>query len=470
LFAVLSRDQVEKIHVATIEILQRVGVLVDDKDALQLLADAGAQVDYRKRIARIPEELVTYGLKQVPNSFTLHSRGKHQYRIGGEREFISTGGGALWMLDLKSGRHRPSTKKDVEDTSRLVDYLDNIDIYEPMTYLHDVDASMLDIQATHAVFRNTSKPCRLLTHESKYLKAIIEMAAIVSGGIDELKKNPIFVGGASPTSPLMQKSDEITVTRMLAENSIPNAIMPCPITGASSPVSVAGTLVTVNAEVISLVLIAELTNPGTPLTIGVGGPTIIDMRNAYASMGTPQAALITAGCIDIARYYGLPTWVTAFHTDSLVPDAQAGYESTWNSFFPLMDRASVMLGAGSLNAEVVASCEKLIIDNEIVSGLRSLSHGINISDKTLGLEVIESVGPGGHFLAQKHTAELFKEEQWLSKMSSRLSLQDWQNHSRDTWQMARDEALNILSTHQPEPLETGIDQQLDEYVKMKTDT
>ncbi len=155
------------------------------------------------------------------------------------------------MLDLRTGEHRPSTKKDVEETSRLTDGLENIDIIEPMVFLHDVDTRTLDVHAAEAVFRNTSKPCRLLTHESKYLMPVIELAAIVTGGMEELEKNPIFCGGVSSTSPLMLKSDEIAVTRKLAEHRIPNVIMPCPISGVSAPISVAGTLVILNTEMLS---------------------------------------------------------------------------------------------------------------------------------------------------------------------------------------------------------------------------
>jgi trimethylamine--corrinoid protein Co-methyltransferase len=447
------------------EVFERIGVLVDDQDVLKLLDEAGAHVDTKKRIAKVPEYLVEEGVRKSPSTFILNSRGKHRYRVGGDKTYTSTDGGALWMLDLRTGEHRPSTKRDLEETSRLVDGLDNIDIYEPMVFLHDVDNWTLDVQATEAVFRNTSKPCRLLTHESKYLMSVIDLAAIVAGGMEELEKNPIFCGGASPTSPLMLKNDEIVVTRKLAEHSIPNAIMPCPISGTSAPISVAGTLVILNTEMLSLLLIAELTNPGTPVAVGYGGPTVVDMRNGFASMGSPQAALLTAGCIDIARRYNLPTWVTAFHTDSPVPDAQAAYESTWNSFLPLMGHASVALGAGCLNADVGASCEKLIIDNEICGGLRSIVQGIHVSERTLGLEVIESVGPGGDFLAQKHTRELFREEHWFPTISSRMNLREWQKKGQDVWSRAREEATKILTTHQPEPLEKEKVKMIAAYVK-----
>ncbi len=192
---------------------------------------------------------------------------------------------------------------------------------------------------------------------------------------------------------------------------------------------------------------------------------MIDMRNGFASMRSPQTALLTAGCIDIAHCYNLPTWVTAFHTDSPVPDAQAAYESTWNSFLPLRGRASVALGAGCLNADVGASCEKLIIDNEICGGLRSIVQGINVSERTLGLEVIESVGPGGHFLAQRHTRELLKEEQWFPIISSRMNLLEWQKKGQNVWSRAREEATRILTTHQPEPLEKEKEKMIAAYVE-----
>jgi trimethylamine--corrinoid protein Co-methyltransferase len=464
LYSFISRDEAQKIHYAAMEVLNKTGVLVDDPNVMELLKDAGAHVDVEKRIARIPEYVVKEGIRKAPGSFVLHSRGKHRYRIGEERMYTATGGGALTMLDLRTGEHRPSVMSDIEETCRLVDALENIDIYEPLVYPHDIGKDSVDVLAVDAVLRNTSKPYRVLTHEHKYLKTVIEMAAIVAGGMEELEKKPIFVGGGSTTSPLRLGLDELEVTRMLAEHRIPNVIMPCPISGVTSPISVAGTLVILIAEVLSMVLVAELTNPGTPMVVGPA-TSIMDMRTSTASMGSPEGTLAAMAFTEMAHFYHLPSWVPVCATDALVPDAQAGYESAWTSLFPFLGRASVGLGAGMMNAAIAVSCEKLVMDNEILGAMRRITRGIDFSERSLALDVIETVGPAGNFLAQRHTKELLRQEQWLPRVSNRSGLQEWKKKSLDLWKKSAEEALKILSTHQPEPIEREKEKALSNYVK-----
>jgi trimethylamine--corrinoid protein Co-methyltransferase len=447
----LTKDDADRIHATTMEVLERAGIMVENDSVLEMFGKAGAKIDSKRKIAKIPEYVVQEGIKKVPSSFVLNSRDGKTIRIGGRRTVISSGAGASWVMDLKTGEARPATKQDVVELTRLNDALENTELcMSPI--IQDVEPSLVDVHSAEAMFCNTTKPPWVCPGNGNQARYIIEMASIVAGGMEELRNRPIFLGLASPNSPLRLASNDLDITREFTTCKLPMALINCPNNGATSPISIAGTIVQTLAECLSLTLVAELFSPGNPVVIGPS-PPFLDMKTANSCFGAPEGALVTASCAQMMYYYGIPSYGSITTSESIVIDAQTGWEIAWTAQLPMMAGINLVNGVGLIDAGSGMSHEKLVIDDEVFGGLRRILRGIEVSDETLAAEVIEEVGPGGHYLAQKHTRDLLNKERWFPKISNRLPLQEWKKQKMDLWQKAREEAMKILRTHRPEPLD-----------------
>jgi trimethylamine--corrinoid protein Co-methyltransferase len=451
LYSVLSSDDVYRIHMGTMEVLERVGVLVESNEMLDLLENAGAKVDKERRRARIPEYLVKEACGKAPSSFDIYTRDMERIRIGPGRTTISFGAGATYVLDLKTGDPRPATKKDVEQLTRLTDAMEHIELcMSPI--IQDVTRSLVDVHSAEAMMSNSTKPPGVCPGDARQARYIIEMASAIVGGPSELQKNPIILGYASPNSPMRLASHDLQVTKEFVSRKLPITIINCPNNAATSPVSIAGTIVQTLAECLSMVLITQLMNPGNPVATGPS-PPVTDMKTATACFGAPECALVTAGSAQMMRYYNIPSYASITSSDSIGIDAQTGYEIAWTAQLPMMAGVNLVNGIGLIGFCEISSYEKVVIDNEVFGGLKRILRGIEVSDTSLAVDAIEAVGPGGHYLSQKHTREQLPKERWFPKISNRLSIAEWKKEKVDLWQRARKEVVSILQTHQPKPLE-----------------
>ena len=464
MYELISKKDIMKIDAATMEVLERTGVLVERGAVLHLLENAGAMVDKKKMIAKFPESLVRKSLGKAPESFYLFSRTGEKHTIGGANLVVSSGAGASWMLDLGTGEPRPATRRDVEETSRLTDALEHFDMCMAACIPQDVKSAVVDVMAAEAMMNNTSKPYFMAPGDGAQAHYIIEMAAAVSGGMDALAKRPILLGVASPNSPLRLAGHDLDVVNEFAKQRVPITILNCALSGATSPVTLAGTLVTTFAEIISLTVVAELINPGTPVVLGFC-PACIDMRTANAAFGCPENALVSVAGTQILRYYNLPSWCCASEVDAILPDAQAGYETVWKTLLPLMAGMNVISGTGHLGAAAGASHEKLVMDNEIMGAIRRILKGIEVTDETLAVDIIDEVGPGGHYLSQKHSRDHLRNERWFPKVSYRSNVEEWKKHRGDFWKNAREQTIRILETHKPVPLDGDIARRVNDLAR-----
>jgi trimethylamine--corrinoid protein Co-methyltransferase len=354
-------------------------------------------------------------------------------------------------MDLTTGDAHPATKQDVVELTRLNDALENTNLcMSPI--IQNVEPSLVDVHSAEAMFCNTTKPPWVCPGDGNQARYIIEMATIVADGLERLQENPIFLGLASPNSPLRLAHNDLDITKEFTTRKLPMAIINCPNNGATSPISIAGTIVQTLAECLSLTLVAQLFNPGNPVVIGPS-PPVMDMKTANSCFGAPECALVTAGSAQMMRYHGIPSYASITSSESIVIDAQTGWEIAWTAQLPMMAGINLVNGIGLIDACRGMSHEKLVIDNEVFGGLRRILSGIEVSDATLAADVIEKVGPGGHYLAQKHTKELMSRERWLPKISNRQPYQTWKEKKMDMWKRARQEAMEILHTHRPEPID-----------------
>jgi trimethylamine--corrinoid protein Co-methyltransferase len=464
---ILTSDDLYEIHLATLEILERVGVKVSEQKALRMLGEAGAHVDVKEEIARIPEYLVEEAVKKAPSGFTLFGRG-HGYKLRFEdrRVYFSMQGMSVHVLDLETGKRRASTLKDLENFFRLADALENIHHQSVVVRPRDIPDNVAHVYESFTGFRNSTKTMEGNTYGRAIAMDTIRMASVVAGGEEELRKRPLLLGFHNPVSPL-QHSEKLTEGLMLyAKYKQPVIVAPEAQAGATAPVTLAGLLAQQNAEVLSGIVIAELVNPSAPVLYGTVS-TIMDMKTGNLAYGAIEAGLINVATAQLAHYYGLPSRGTGGGTESKIPDIQAGFEKAMTLMMAALAGINFIYNAaGSLDSTLTASFEQAVIDNEICGMVSRALRGVEISDETLAIDVIEDVGPGGQYLDQRHTLEYLRKEHYLPTIINRERMERWERAgSKDLREVAREEAKRILKEHRPEPLDRGVEENLKKIVK-----
>jgi len=458
LLEILNGDQLYQIHLASLQVLENVGVKVEEERTLRVLVDAGAKVDIKSKIARIPNYLVKEGLQRAPSAFTLFGRDrKHKQTFGDGRVYFSMQGEGVRVLDLETGIRRASTLRDVIAFYRLADALENIDHASVCVSALDVPDAAAPAYEVFEGFKNTTKTIDGYQYGESKSRDTIRIASVVAGGEEELRKTPMLLGFYNPVSPLQHSKDLLEGLRIYAECNQPTIIAPMDLAGGTGPVTLAGLLVQQNAEVLSGIVIAELFSPGAPVLYGTVS-TVMDMRTGGAAFGAVELGMMNIASAQLARYYNLPSRGTGGATESKIPDIQAGFEKAMTlSMAALAGINFIYDAAGSLESSITASYEQTVIDNEICGAVSRAVRGIEVSDRTLAADVIEAVGPGGEFLSQRHTLENLQREHYIPKIINRDKWEVWEKAgSKDLREVARQEAKRILQEHEPEPLDDDI--------------
>ncbi|MDH5482359.1 MAG: trimethylamine methyltransferase family protein [Candidatus Bathyarchaeota archaeon] len=466
----MSQEEVEKIHLASIRILEEVGVLIHDYDFVKFLSDSGVEVDLDKKRARIPAALVSECINSTPKHVVFYARDpKHNVEFDKRKIYTHPVGGAASVIDLDSGTIRPSTRKDVENLTKIVDALPNIHTTTMIVYPSDAPEHLRDIYAVEAILQNTGKNFDATPYTDESFQFIIEMIEAVTGE-EDLRKNPIITVSASPTSPLQFSSDVTKIMTRATKHHIPIAVLPCPLAGATSPVTLAGTLVQQNAEMLAGVTIVQLLNSGNPVQYS---PRCIplDMLTGQACAGI-EAAIMSVGCVQLAQYYGLPSDVYGLDTDSKTLDEQVAIERTMSGLLPALAGANALSGAGCIESGITVSYEQLAIDDEIFGMIFRAVKGIDFDEEKLAVDVITKVAQeSSNFLQQKHTLQNFQSEYFMPKLVNRVARSRWEKMgSKSMVEIAKEKVRKILAEHQPLPIDEEIKKEIEEIVKKASKT
>jgi len=466
----LSQAQVEEIHSASLRVLEEAGVLIRDQDFLKFLADAGARVDFDKRRAKIPSALVNECVKKSPKHVTFYARDpRHDVEFEDEKIYTHPTGGAANVIDLDSGSARPANRKDVENLTKIVDASPNIHTQCMIVYPSDIPERLRDIYGVEAILRNTSKNFDATPYTDESYPFIIEMIEAVQGE-EEFRKKPIITSSVSPTSPLQFSSDVTKVMARATKYNLPVAVLPCPLAGATSPVTLAGTLVQQNAEMLAGIVMVQLLNPGNPVQYS---PRCIplDMLTGQACYGI-EATMMNVGCVQLAKYYGLPSDVYGLDTDSKVLDEQAGFERAMGGLLPALAGANSLSGAGCIESGITTSYEQLVIDDEIFGMIFRAARGIDFDEEKLAVDVIlKVIQESSNFLKQKHTLKHFQSEYFRPKLANKDARARWEKMgSKSVVEVAREKAKKILAEHQPLPIDEDAEKKIQEILKTATKT
>lgn len=462
----LSDEQVREIHYATLDILSRIGVDMQDPQGRELLLDAGASTGSATGAStdralslskgtriKIPEKLVVDALDSAPSRIPMYNRlGELTMPLELGKVFFGSGSDTTFTLDVETGQRRRTTAGDVREIARLCDALDNIDFIMSMGNPADVPPDDLYIHEFIGMIRGSAKPNIYTAKDRADVEDIHRIAAAVVGGEETLRENPFLLLYAEPISPLLFPEESLQKLIFCAEKGIPAAYPPSPNTGGGGPITLAGALALGNAECLVGLIISQLVRPGAPFLYGMN-TAALDMKSAIVSYGSPEWPLGMMAQMDLARYYNLPAWSAGGASDSKVVDAQAGIEMTFSIQANLLARATLVHDVGYLEYGSTSSMESLVIADEIIRQTRYLVGGIDVNPTTLALDAIARVKPGAGFLADNHTLDNWKWAQWRPGMIDRNRYDRWVKlGSKDMFTRANERARAILSTHQPPPL------------------
>ena len=450
-FRVLSDDQIWEIRRAAFEVLEKVGCQVLHEGAIKLLKEAGAVV--KADIVKIPQFIVAECLRTTPKGFTIYDRvGNRALEVEGRKSYYGTSTASPNTRDVFSGSIRETRVADIALGAKVADALPNIDWVMPMGSSQDVSPFSADLHEFEAVVTNTAKPIVFIGYTARGVELVFEMAAEVAGGLDRLRERPFLILYPEPISPLVFPADVIDRMFVAADLGMPQIPGAAAQPGATSPVTLAGTVVQAIAEgLISLVLI-QLRRPGAPcsLSANIG---IFDMATTQLVQAAPETSLGLAAQAQVAQSFGLPTWGTAGAADSKLLDAQAGIESTFSILAQGLAGLNLIHDVGYMDRGMICSAEMLVMGDEVIGMAKRFIRGMEVTAETLARDVIEQVGPGGHFLQEDHTYDHFRQQLWMPTLLARQSYDDWQQAgSKDMAQRVREKVIGIVESHNVPPL------------------
>ncbi len=456
----LSDSQFEKIHAASLEILERIGVKVDFKDALDLLKKGGAQVD--GNLVRISPKMVESALASAPKTVTLHDRfGNPVMPLEGNRCFFGPGSDCLNMIDHRTNERRKPLLKDVAEGIRLCDALPNIDFLMSLLLPSDVEATLADTYQMETMLSNSTKPIVYISYESQGLINAVEMAEAVVGGVEQLRQKPILTCYINVVSGSVHNEHSLRKLLYLSGKGLPSLYIPGSNAGVTSPMTQPGAVALDMAGGLIGLVMAQLNREGAPYIMSAMDPAALDMKTMVSPYGYPERGLIRS----MAQRYGLPTLALAGGSDSKLVDQQAAAEAALTIFADVLMGGNIIHDLGYLESGLTYSFAQLAICDQIVNWIKGFFREVEINDETLALDVIEQTGPGGMYLKSKHTKNHFREI-WNPDLFERGIYSEWEKKGSKTLvERASERVQTLLDTHQPPPLPDDVKARLREIVQ-----
>ncbi len=457
---VLTEEQIEAIYYAALGVLSETGVRVYDKEGWDLAYQGGAcieDVTSDSALVKMPSWMVDKARATLPQRIRVigpaGSDGVRRYKMDLFKNeiYYGTGSDTPFTIDPYSQVRRRALYKDVKNLAKLAEALPNVDFFMSLGITQDTAVGTYDRWQYLAMLEATTKPINITAVDIEGLKDQLEMAYIRLGGKEKWKAAPCFSLYNEPVSPLSHSEEVIQKLLFCADNDIPIVYTPCPLAGATSPATLAGTMVQALTESLFGIVLSQLRKPGTQVIIG-GLMSAMDMQTAVYCYGSPEMALLSAGYTEITKWLRVPEYETAGCSDSKCFDEQACMEAAINITTAALVGGNMIHDIGYIEQGLCSSPHMLVASDDIISRTKRMLRGIPVDDDTLALDVLDEIGPGGHFLAHDHTYKRFKTENWRSPLVDRQVYADWEaTGSKDYQQRVHERMVEILEAD-TEPL------------------
>ncbi|MGD8738316.1 MAG: trimethylamine methyltransferase family protein [Anaerolineae bacterium] len=463
LYRPLSEAQIQQIHQASLQVLAETGLHVDNENALAIYHGGGAQID--GHCVRLPEAMVKDALETVPHRVLLAGRDASQdVVLEGRRVYAGTGGSPTMVLDPGASTVRPGTLRDLASLARLADALPHCDfIVIPLHPTDVADDEDVPVNRFYTCLTNSRKHIMSSVQgrvgSLSGAQQVIELGTMIAGSLQALQARPFISCITSwMVSPLHLDTGVTEILIEWCRHGLPLALSSAPMAGSTSPVTLAGTLVQLNAEQLSGIVLTQLVRPGTPVLAGYI-PGVADMRSGGYLGGAIEFGMMQAAAAQLAHFYRVPIYGSGGMSDSKLPDAQSGYEKMATLLLAAMGGCNYIHHAISMVTNMsAASLEQAVIDDEMVGMVMRLLRGIEVTNATLAVEAIGRVGPGGHYLMDDHTLQFMRSELFQPRLADRRNRAAWEAAGQPD---SRDHAIarveELLQAHKPPSLPPDLD-------------
>jgi len=463
-FGRMTDQQCQKIHWASLELLESMGVKLHDQQSLEILKKGGALVE--GNLVFLPSGMVEKAFTTAPKRVVLYNRyGEAVMPLEGRRCFYGPGSDTLNIIDHRSGKRRKPVLNDEREGMILCDALPNIDFVMSIFLPSDVDQVIADTYQMEVMLNHTIKPILAVTYDLPGLMDAVEMAEIVIGGEEALRRRPILTCYINVVSGLNHNAEALQKLLFLSGKGLPSMYIPSTTAGTNSPMTQVGAVALDNAGVLLGLVLSQLNREGAPYIMPGMPPAPMDMR----TMNSPYAYPVRGIFQSMARMYQLPAFGLGGVTDAKLVDQQATAEATLTLLAETLVGGNIIHDVGYLESGLGYSFELLAICDDIIGWIGAFLKGIEVSDETLALDIIKKAGHEGSYLATDHTRMHFKDE-WYPQLFERDNYPTWESKGSKTLvQRARERVDKILLEHRPEPLPEEVQKGLREVVQRRVD-
>lgn len=462
----IKDSDVEKIHRASMQILEEIGIQVNHPHILEVLRGGGAKVDMDKKEAKLPEAMVMDAVKKAKKVYSLHGRDpkkiawtKHAHAV-----FESSSGQYSWVENDGLNR-RPPILADATKAIRLADALEEIDIVGAFVVPTDVPIEIKDVYLARELMKHTTKPVGLWMNDGKTADYVLKIFETAVGGPDVLKEKPITEAYMEPVSPLRYSKESLEILIEFAKRSAPVCFGPVPMAMATAPTTAVGTVLIASTEILAGTVMAQLLQPGMPIAYW-GAQQSMDPTTGNVAFSAPIQGTMSALIVQTGQYYGFPVSSTVAFSDSNQADHQNGVERAASYLMAIAAGCNICGHVGIWGGDQGASLAQLVLDNEMASHIHAMLKEVTVDDESLGIEAIKRAGIGGNFLADEHTINNFRDSLWFGTVYNHDSWDTWTAKGRPMLlDKAVEKAEKIEKEHKSEPLPPDVEKEIDALVE-----
>ena len=462
---VLDEAGIKKLYFTALEVLERTGVSVPHQGTCELLQDAGAKVE--NEVAYVPSWLVEKAVKSAPKQIIIYTMdGQPVMRLTNGNFYFGTGENTVFMIDGSTGERRRWTRRDVINAIVLQDQMENLDFMTPLGLVSDCHPKTSHLHQFEIMITYSNKPPMFSAYDKQGLMDIFEMALVVKSPA-EIEKKPFWMNLMASTSPLVHSADVLDKLLYSSEKRIPVIYSCTQAAGATTPVTLAGTIVINLAEGLSGLVISQVKNEGAPM-IMPGVITNMDMKTSVTSYGSPESTLMACALAEVYHWLGLTHFGTAGCSDAKVADEQAAIESCFTCVTQALTGCNVIHDVGYLESGLAGSLDLVVMTNELLAMIKRFKQGINLAPECLAADLIDRVGIGNQFLTEDHTLKNFRSENWDPDLFDRYRHEEWENDGKKTFaQRAQERIEHILSLPQSKMLDQLQAEELAKIIKKR---